>query len=109
MKFDKRKVAALVAELVGTFALTIAVLSINRYGIPFFTAIIAGVTLATLVAMFGYVSGGHFNPAVTFGMLVARKVTLVRALVYISMQMLGATGAWKLYEYVALIRYKRPS
>ncbi|KAA0047261.1 aquaporin PIP2-1-like [Cucumis melo var. makuwa] len=36
------------------------------------------------------ISGGHINPAVTFGMLLARKISLVRALSYILAQCLGA-------------------
>lgn len=35
-------------------------------------------------------SGGHINPAVTFGLLVARKLTVTRALVYMVAQCLGA-------------------
>ncbi|KAJ6407762.1 hypothetical protein OIU84_011121 [Salix udensis] len=34
--------------------------------------------------------GGHINPAVTFGMLLARKLTLTRAVFYMIMQCLGA-------------------
>ncbi|GLJ23379.1 hypothetical protein SUGI_0442320 [Cryptomeria japonica] len=36
------------------------------------------------------ISGGHINPAVTFGFLLARKVSLPRALLYIAAQCLGA-------------------
>jgi aquaporin PIP len=35
-------------------------------------------------------AGGHINPAVTFGLLVARKVSLNRAILYIVAQCLGA-------------------
>jgi aquaporin PIP len=36
------------------------------------------------------ISGGHINPAVTFGLFLARKVSLVRALLYMAAQSLGA-------------------
>lgn len=36
------------------------------------------------------ISGGHINPAVTFGLFLARKLSLTRALFYIIMQCLGA-------------------
>ena len=40
--------------------------------------------------MWFVVSGGHINPAVTFGLLLARKLSLTRAIFYIVMQCLGA-------------------
>lgn len=36
------------------------------------------------------ISGGHINPAVTFGLLLARKVSLLRAIMYMVAQCLGA-------------------
>lgn len=36
------------------------------------------------------ISGGHINPAVTFGLFLARKVSLIRAVLYIIAQCLGA-------------------
>ncbi|MFQ6638867.1 hypothetical protein Gotur_014903 [Gossypium turneri] len=36
------------------------------------------------------ISGGHINPAVTFGLFVGRKVSLIRALMYMVAQCLGA-------------------
>ncbi|VAI63442.1 unnamed protein product [Triticum turgidum subsp. durum] len=36
------------------------------------------------------ISGGHINPAVTFGLFLARKLSLTRAVFYIVMQCLGA-------------------
>ncbi|MFQ6641683.1 hypothetical protein Gotur_015382 [Gossypium turneri] len=36
------------------------------------------------------ISGGHINPAVTFGLFLARKVSLVRAIFYMGAQCLGA-------------------
>ncbi|KAK3038445.1 hypothetical protein RJ639_030611 [Escallonia herrerae] len=36
------------------------------------------------------ISGGHLNPAVTFGLFLARKVSLLRAVMYMLAQCLGA-------------------
>ncbi|KAJ0729758.1 putative aquaporin PIP-type pTOM75 [Helianthus annuus] len=47
------------------------------------------------------ISGGHINPAVTFGLFLARKLSLTRALYYILMQCLGAicgAGVVKAFE-----------
>nr|CAD1840749.1 unnamed protein product [Ananas comosus var. bracteatus] len=49
-----------------------------------------GGMIFVLVYSIAGVSGGHINPAVTFGLLVARKLSLVRAALYIAAQCLGA-------------------
>src|SRR5690606_40507815 len=38
----------------------------------------------------GHISGGHFNPAVTVGVLVARRIEPLEALVYVVCQVVGA-------------------
>jgi len=75
---------ALVAELVGTFALTFAVL--NTTG----NAIVAAITLLVLVLILGKLSGGHVNPVVTVGLLVTRQIGWVKAVGYLIAQFLGA-------------------
>lgn len=49
-----------------------------------------GATIFVLVYCTAGISGGHINPAVTFGLLLGRKITIIRALFYIVMQVLGA-------------------
>jgi aquaporin PIP len=49
-----------------------------------------GATIFVLVYCTAGISGGHINPAITWGMFVARKVTLPRALMYMIAQCLGA-------------------
>lgn len=54
------------------------------------------------------VSGGHINPAVTFGLFLARKVSLPRAFLYIVAQCLGAicgAGLAKAYQKSYYVRY----
>jgi len=51
-----------------------------------------GLAVATVVWSIGHVSGGHINPAVTCGMLVARKITVVRAIFYVLSQSIGAVA-----------------
>lgn len=53
-------------------------------------------------------TGGHINPAVTFGLFLARKVSLIRALLYIVAQCLGAicgTGLVKAFQKAYYDRY----
>ncbi|GLT69765.1 hypothetical protein SLA2020_418910 [Shorea laevis] len=49
-----------------------------------------GGTVFVLVYCTAGISGGHINPAVTFGMFLARKVSLPRAILYMGAQCLGA-------------------
>jgi aquaporin Z len=99
--FGKRKIAALVAEFLGTGILTLLVLSVQRstIGVPFFVATAAGLTLAMLVYTLGANSGGQFNPAVTLAMWTMRKVSTLTGILYIAVQLLGAWAAYGLYTY----------
>jgi aquaporin-4 len=49
-----------------------------------------GLSVATIVWAIAHISGGHINPAVTFGFLVTRKISVLRALLYVACQCLGA-------------------
>ncbi len=86
---------ALIAEFIGTFGLSLAILvSINGFlpGIP--TAVVAGATLVLFVLTVGSISGSHINPAVTIGLLSVRKIELNNAVAYIVSQLAGALTAW---------------
>src|SRR5437773_7673618 len=52
-----------------------------------------GLVIAVMVSAVGHISGGHFNPAVTLGFLVTRRLAPTLAIVYWSVQLLGATAA----------------
>jgi aquaporin Z len=95
----QRYIAELLAEFIGTFVLVMVVLNVSRYGLPFFTAIAAGVAVATFYSVAVKISGGHFNPAVTLGMFSVRKITFVRTIAYLVAQAVGAVAGWQLYDY----------
>jgi aquaporin Z len=91
-----------VAEFIGTFTLTfIGVLSLTAIPIvggsgPESVVSVAfahGLTLVVMVAALGAVSGGHFNPAVTFGFLVTGRMNPLTAVLYWISQLAGATAA----------------
>ncbi|AQK64864.1 tonoplast intrinsic protein3 [Zea mays] len=56
-------------------------------------ALAHALALAVAVAVAVNISGGHVNPAVTFGALVGGRVSLVRAVLYWVAQLLGAVAA----------------
>ncbi|GJN02278.1 hypothetical protein PR202_ga19612 [Eleusine coracana subsp. coracana] len=56
-------------------------------------AIAHALALAAAVAAAINASGGHVNPAVTFGVLVGRRISFGRALLYWAAQLLGAVAA----------------
>lgn len=80
---------ALVAEAVGTFGLALAALSA-----PADQPLLVGLALAVLLIGMISISGGHFNPAVTFGLWAANKLELVKVPFYWLAQFIGALGAF---------------
>ena len=80
---------ALLAEAVGTGLLTLAAL---LAGTPYAVALI----LAALVYAIGPISGAHLNPAVTLGLLVARRLPILKGALYLVAQVVGALLAGKI-------------
>lgn len=84
------------AEVVGTFILVFiggfAVASGQGVAVA---ALAHGLALTFIIYTYGHVSGAHVNPAVTLGVLVARKIDLMKAGVYWVAQIVGGIlGAW---------------
>ena len=82
-----------VAEFVGSFALTFVgagAIAVTLGGDLVAIALAHGLVIGVMASAVGHISGGHFNPAVTFGFLVARRIDPALAIVYWISQMLGA-------------------
>ena len=56
-------------------------------------ALVRGLAFAVLIFALVHVSGGHFNPAITIGCWVTRKMGSLRAIFYGAAQCLGAIAA----------------
>jgi len=110
MVFGKQKIATLVAEFLGTGALTLLILSVQRstIGVPFFVAAAAGLSIALMIMAVGKTSGGYFNPALTIGFWTARKIETVTAVLYILVQFAGAFAAGALYAYFVKNKLQHP-
>ena len=88
-----------VAEFIGTFTLIFigagsivtanAIHDTSLIGI----AIAHGLAIGVMVSALGHISGGHFNPAITVGFLITRRIKPALALVYWLAQAGGAALA----------------
>lgn len=98
---------ASVAEFLGTFALCFigagsicvnqwSAGSVGLLGI----AIAHGTVLAVMISALGHISGGHFNPAVTLGVLTAGKINGQQAVSYLFAQLAGASLAGFLLRFI---------
>lgn len=52
-----------------------------------------GLSIATLAQSVGHISGAHLNPAVTLGLLLSCQISILRAIMYIIAQCVGAIVA----------------
>jgi aquaporin Z len=95
------------AEFFGTFWLVFggcgaAVISaaFPNLGIGFLGVAFAfGLTVLTMAFAVGHISGGHFNPAVSFGLLAGKRFPIGDLLPYVAAQVLGGlAGAGVLYS-----------
>ena len=96
-----RLTSVLVAEAIGTFlfffvgigAVVLGPFTGDTSGGLIGVAFAHGLALAVMVSALGAVSGGHFNPAVTFGVLLTGRIEPARAAMYVAAQLVGAVVA----------------
>lgn len=85
------------AEFIGTFTLVTAVCGAALFSAPSagLVAVAFAVGLSVLAMAFavGPISGGHFNPAVTLGLVAGGRFEMSRAPAYIVAQLLGGAAA----------------
>ena len=97
-----RLTSVLVAEALGTFlfffvgmgaVITTTWIQGADLGGLVTVALAHGLALAVLVSALGPISGGHFNPAVTFAVWITGRIEPVRAALYVAAQLAGAVLA----------------
>lgn len=89
-----------VAEFVGTFALIFVAAGGAAYArTPVDLALANGLVIAVMVSAVGFISGGHFNPAVTLGVFVTRRIDPILACAYWVVQLGGAACAALLLKW----------
>jgi aquaporin Z len=93
---DSALLRKLIVEFIGPYALVfMGVGAIIATGGDNLVAIALahGLAIGLMITASGHISGGHFNPAVTIGLLVGRKIDPVTAVGYIIAQILGGVAA----------------
>ncbi|HEV1993329.1 MAG TPA: MIP family channel protein [Candidatus Acidoferrum sp.] len=93
----------LVAEFLGTFALIffgVGSICTDQYlhgaggGLGLLGIALAhGLAIAIMVSALGHISGGHFNPAVTIGFWVTKRLGTIEAFLFWVAQLAGASAA----------------
>jgi MIP family channel proteins len=97
---QERGLAAYLAELIGTFLLVFFITSVvvlfvstgeqASFGSDFAViGLVHAFLLFGLIVMFGVVSGGHFNPAVTLAAAAIKRISPIDALIYMLAQLSG--------------------
>jgi aquaporin Z len=101
-------VLRMIAEFIGSFVFFFigigAAISVGIAGEQglLVNAFANGLALAIVVSALAHISGGHFNPAVTVGFLVTRRIAPLLALMYIVAQCLAGISA------AAMVRWLWP-
>jgi MIP family channel proteins len=96
----------LFVELVGTFSLifvgagTIMAVGPQADAGTLEVALATGLVIAVMVTAVGHISGGHFNPAITFGILLTRRMSVLLGVVYVVAQLAGAALAALLLRWI---------
>lgn len=90
------QVRALLAEFIGTFTLCFVGIASGivapNFGIAA-PAFAHGLIVTGLIYTYGHLSGAHFNPSVTVGLLVGGKITVINAALYMGVQFIGGVIA----------------
>ncbi|MFH5877948.1 MIP/aquaporin family protein [Arthrobacter sp. NA-172] len=103
-----RLLARAFAEALGTLFLVViglgVLIFINPQAVPMPGSLASGLAVAAAMLAFGYLSGGHFNPAITVGHMVAGRIKLVDGAAYIGAQIVGGLlGALALFAVVRTV------
>lgn len=92
------------AEFIGTFGLVTSVVGAALFSAPsaglIAVALSIGAAVLALAFALGHISGAHFNPAVTLGLVAAGRFPAARALPYIIAQVLGGAAAAIVFYFV---------
>src|SRR5262245_6133007 len=94
------------AEFVGTFGLVSAICGAGLFSAPssglIVVALAIGIIVLAMAYAVGHISGGHFNPAVTCGLIAAGRFESSQAIAYIVAQVSGGVAAAIIFYLILL-------
>ncbi len=99
MKFDKSNIADYFAQFIGT-VLLICLIMLSFLFVRGLEGFTIGVGVAVLVYTFQKFTKPHFNPIVTLGALINRKISLIDAVIYVIAQFLGTLLAYPIVGWI---------
>ncbi|KAL0280365.1 UNVERIFIED_CONTAM: hypothetical protein PYX00_001677 [Menopon gallinae] len=108
-KYFTISVAAIFAEFGGT-AVLLFVGCLGCLGsVPYQASVSFGMGLITAIQIFGHISGGHFNPAVTLSAVIFNMLSVPVAIIYVLAQLVGAIAGHSLAMFLAPLEHNTRS
>lgn len=93
---DHKFYGALLGEIIGTMLLALLLFSISLMGIASL-ATYSFALIAILVAIYAF-SGACLNPIIAAGLMASRRVSVIRGIMYIVAEVIGAWLGWLIFN-----------
>ena len=93
---DHKFYGALLGEIIGTMLLTLLLLSLSLMGIAN-VAMYSFAIIAILIAIYA-ISGACLNPIISVGMMASRRLSVIRGIMYIIAEIIGAWLGWLIFN-----------
>ena len=88
---------ALLGEVIGTAFITLLIFSMSILGLVDISRFGAFAIVAIYVAIYAF-SGACLNPIVTIGMMASRRMSVIRGIMYIIAEIVGAWIGWIIFN-----------
>ena len=93
---DHKFWGSLLGEVIGTMLLAVLFFSLLLMGVAN-VATYAFAVIAVLIAIYAF-SGSCLNPIVTVGMMASRRISVIRGIMYIIAEVIGAWIGWLIFN-----------
>ncbi len=93
---NHRFYGALLGEIIGTLVLALVLFSVSLMGVASI-ATYSFAIIAILIGVYAF-SGASLNPIITAGLMASRRISVIRGIMYIIAEVLGAWLAWLIFN-----------